>query len=256
MAGGEHARLAAWALGIDALDAEQRRFTRLFASNAVPDAGEIIRGVDRVVCLCCSRALESTWDANARCLFPRARVEFVRERLDRVAALAWARREGSSVPPDPGADERRWHGGEGVVLHVGAGDESKRWPLDRWTELATRLRGAGHAAALLAGHVERERVGEGALRAAGVVLVESASDLARRLHASRLVVGADSGPAHLGAALGVPTVALFGPTDPARWAPIGPRASVLAPESPRAMAWLSVDAAADAVRGHLARDAT
>jgi len=46
-----------------------------------------------------------------------------------------------------------------------------------------------------------------------------------------LYVGNDSGITHLAAAVGVPVVALFGPTDPARWAPRGGRVEVLAQET-------------------------
>ena len=36
-------------------------------------------------------------------------------------------------------------------------------------------------------------------------------------------IGNDSGPGHLAAITGIPTLALFGPTDPARWRPLGPQ---------------------------------
>jgi ADP-heptose:LPS heptosyltransferase len=42
-----------------------------------------------------------------------------------------------------------------------------------------------------------------------------------------LYVGNDSGVSHLAAAWGAPVLALFGPTDPAQWAPVGPRVKVL-----------------------------
>ena len=42
-----------------------------------------------------------------------------------------------------------------------------------------------------------------------------------------LYVGNDSGVSHLAAAWGAPVLALFGPTDPAQWAPVGPRVTVL-----------------------------
>jgi heptosyltransferase-3 len=42
-----------------------------------------------------------------------------------------------------------------------------------------------------------------------------------------LYVGNDSGVSHLAGAYGAPTIALFGPTDPALWSPVGPRVSVL-----------------------------
>ena len=47
--------------------------------------------------------------------------------------------------------------------------------------------------------------------------------LARAKH----FVSGDTGPLHFAAGLGVPTVSLFGPTDPARWAPVGPKHVVL-----------------------------
>ena len=49
---------------------------------------------------------------------------------------------------------------------------------------------------------------------------------------ARVFVGNDSGPTHLAAATGAPTVALFGPTDPRRFAPRGPAVTVLARPPP------------------------
>jgi len=60
-------------------------------------------------------------------------------------------------------------------------------------------------------------------------------------------LGNDSGPTHLAAQLGVATVALFGPTDPRRWAPVGPRVTILKPDAPADMDWLGVDGAVEAV---------
>jgi ADP-heptose:LPS heptosyltransferase len=51
--------------------------------------------------------------------------------------------------------------------------------------------------------------------------------LAAVLAQATLFVGNDSGVTHLAASVGTPTVALFGPTDPGRWAPIGPAVQVL-----------------------------
>ena len=55
----------------------------------------------------------------------------------------------------------------------------------------------------------------------------TAVQLAQALQDSHLFVGNDSGPTHLAAMLGVPTVALFGPTDAGVWAPVGPHVRVL-----------------------------
>ena len=52
-------------------------------------------------------------------------------------------------------------------------------------------------------------------------------ELAAALAGCRALLGHDSGISHLAAALGLPTLALFGPTDPAQWAPRGPAATWL-----------------------------
>jgi ADP-heptose:LPS heptosyltransferase len=56
---------------------------------------------------------------------------------------------------------------------------------------------------------------------------------------SRAYVGNDSGVSHLAAALGVPTIAVFGPTDPTVWAPLGPKVAVVAPQDDAP--WPAVD---------------
>jgi ADP-heptose:LPS heptosyltransferase len=48
---------------------------------------------------------------------------------------------------------------------------------------------------------------------------------------AQAAVGNDSGPTHLAAAVGCPTVAVFGPTDPAVWGPVGPSVRVVADRS-------------------------
>jgi heptosyltransferase III len=64
--------------------------------------------------------------------------------------------------------------------------------------------------------------------------------LAGVLSRVELFVGHDSGVSHLAALLGVPTVALFGPTDPRRWAPRGPAVTVLQAKPCRCDSWDSV----------------
>jgi heptosyltransferase III len=109
-----------------------------------------------------------------------------------------------------------------VVLHPGASNPIRLWPGGRFGELAQRLRGRGHGVLLIGGPEEG---------AATRALAASASpplplfeprglgELMAALAAARLFIGLDSGPMHLAAALGVPTLALFGPNLPARSAP-------------------------------------
>lgn len=163
--------------------------------------------------------------------------------LDRLLALEWAGRLGvpctAPLAGDPSGP---------ITLHVGSGGRTKRWPLDRWLTLGQEL---GHLPTrLVAGEVEIEQwtphEQAGFLRAGGVFIRDLVA-LADCLRASRLVVAADCGPGHLAAALGVPTLSLFGPTDPGCWAPVGPAVRVLAPPTLRPMDWLKAETVAATV---------
>lgn len=116
-----------------------------------------------------------------------------------------------------------------VVFHPGAGARRKRWPAEKFARLGERLGALGYSLAATSGPADEEAVG--ILRAAlpnpptilaGLELTDLAAILAR----ASLVVGNDSGVTHLGALVGAPTLALFGPFDPVYWAPIGPRVGV------------------------------
>ena len=59
------------------------------------------------------------------------------------------------------------------------------------------------------------------------LLPQNLIELYRELTQARLFIGNDSGPSHLAGIMGLPTVALFGPTDPAIWKPLGPKVQVI-----------------------------
>ena len=120
-----------------------------------------------------------------------------------------------------------------VILHPGSGGALKVWP--RFAELAQALPGA----TILLGPCERP------LPTGNPVLENvSLEDLAEQLRNCRVFVGNDSGITHIAAYLGVPTVALFGPTDPGTWGPLGRRVTVLQRPS-------LLDISVDDLRKHL-----
>ena len=127
---------------------------------------------------------------------------------------------GGAEPAIPRLDCPRIRG-EYLAVHPFSGGARKNWPLDRFRELALRLGGpvrwyAGPDDPPLP---EAERCDE-------------LYELACRLAGARLYIGNDSGITHLAAAAGAPVLALFGPTDPAVWAPRGERVRVLATPHP------------------------
>ena len=114
-----------------------------------------------------------------------------------------------------------------------AGWGSKAWPKERYGELAIRLAEAGWAALVNAAPSKKgvadpsaQAVVDGALGCA-VAVPSTLAQMMALIRRAALVVGGDSGPIHLAAALERPVVALFGPTDPDRTGPRGPKVRVL-----------------------------
>lgn len=115
-------------------------------------------------------------------------------------------------------------GGKVIAVHPGSGSKRKNWALAKFLELAFRVRqeDIGQPVFIL-GEAESEYVPLLCDRAPGIPRIERAGllELADFLRACLAYVGNDSGVTHLAAALDVPVVGLFGPTDPAVWAPRG-----------------------------------
>ena len=113
-----------------------------------------------------------------------------------------------------------------VLLCPGAGWAAKQWPAARYAELARRLGAGGWQVLVNGGSAE----GEGVEAIAGASEAQAVRcNVGQLIALSRrasLVVGGDTGPVHLAAALGRPVVALFGPTDPMRNGPAFPGARV------------------------------
>jgi hypothetical protein len=153
------------------------------------------------------------------------------------------------APPEIEEGARAWLaarlGGDAspTAVHPGSGGGPKCWPPERFAALAARL---GAPVLLIEGPADAEacEAVRSRLPAAGPPLAEARAlpfpELAALLGRCAAYVGNDSGISHLAAALGCPTVAVFGPTDAAVWAPLGPRARVVAPRHPGA--WPDLDA--------------
>ena len=124
---------------------------------------------------------------------------------------------------------------EFVLLNPGAGWGAKQWPAERYGEVAARLAEDGVKSLVNFGPDEESlmRAVESASNGTAQGIACSLTELIAITRRARLFIGGDTGPMHLAAALGIPVVAIFGPTNPARNGPFGTRSIVLrSPASP------------------------
>jgi ADP-heptose:LPS heptosyltransferase len=127
-----------------------------------------------------------------------------------------------------------------VVVHPGSGSEAKRWPLENFAALIETLETQPWVRTIvIAGYAEQDVVVRllSLLHEAKPLLAEHWPLLptAALIGQATVFVGHDSGLTHLAAALGRPTVAIFGPTDPEIWGPRGQHVTVVQMASDHAL---------------------
>jgi len=136
--------------------------------------------------------------------------------------------------------------GRVIALHPGSGSEKKNWPLDQWLLLAKRFDRCNTASLLIVGgeaDEEQVRAFRSAFVGRGIQFAENLPlpTLAAVLEKCALFVGHDSGISHLAAAVATKCVLLFGPTDPAVWAPLGENVRVVQAAPCESMSNLSTE---------------
>jgi ADP-heptose:LPS heptosyltransferase len=122
-----------------------------------------------------------------------------------------------------------------VVIAPGAGWPGKCWPVERYAVLADLLVEKTRASVVVIGSPDEKELGAGLISrmkqpALNLVGATSLGESAAVIASCDLFIGNDSAPLHLAAAVGTPTLALFGPTFTSKWAPNGPRDRVLQTE--------------------------
>jgi heptosyltransferase III len=135
-------------------------------------------------------------------------------------------------------------------LHPGSGSQAKNWPLECWIDFIGKIVSRFEGLLLIGGEADDEVIRAFRLRWRGPpfesVVRQNLWDLARALTRCTIFVGHDSGVAHLAAAVQTPTVALFGPTNPDIWRPLGSHVKIVRAEEGR-MDAISVTTVLEAV---------
>jgi heptosyltransferase III len=118
-----------------------------------------------------------------------------------------------------------------VLVAPGSGNQKKNWKAKGFAQLLNTLHDEGFEPVLLEGPADAQAVADVQKQVRGwnpkILSHDPPSRLKGIMAGAKLFVGNDSGLAHLAALVGIPTVAIFGPTDPVRWAPRGPHCKVL-----------------------------
>jgi lipopolysaccharide heptosyltransferase I len=190
------------------------------------------------------RERPSAWFTNRHVTPPAAAVHVVDQYMAVVAALgidlAAVGPPAFPIPREPAAEARmaRWLEDEGVkattplvLLNPGSGGDHKRWAVEGFRrlgeELAVRL-GARVAIAWGPGEEPLARAIAHGMRTGAVVPPSTTIiEMVALFRRAALVVGGDTGPVHVAAVLGVPTIGLYGPTSARRNGPYGSRVTAI-----------------------------
>ena len=155
---------------------------------------------------------------------------------------------------------RRCADGMVIAFHVGTTNPRKRWPIERFSELADKIQAEGSAKVVLIGGPEEKDAGEMVFRQTHISVVDAIgafnlSELVAFLGMSNVkaLVSSDSGPAHIAWMLGTPVVVFFAQdvpgSNPVRWGPRDEKSEVI--EKP--VLQISVDEAFNALERVLSK---
>ncbi len=225
------ARLTGLFDGIRSLD--EAGFSTLYAgSGTTPFSRTFFSRFDRVYCFTAGNAariartiLESGARAS-RMLDPRPPQGWKRHITEYFLSILGAEDVGPTVLPRPSAVSELSRDKNTLVIHPGGGNVLKTWPLERFFMVAEQRPGE---TVFLLGPAELERGYVGRMPENCRILPDPPlAEAAALLSSASAYLGNDSGASHLAAMCGTPTVALFGPTDPRIWRPLGERVTVIA----------------------------
>jgi len=217
-------RIAPWP------DASQSVHVTEFLANELRDAG-----------LLESNAQEHFYDSVFDCpaahgrasggVYPTVPVRNAHRRREKKGGRQSGRRtETIQKERQPSAKNIALQNGAIIIICPGAGSIKKRWLQSGFIKIAETLRARDWSPEFLLGPAEEDMARELSARSQNLFKITTPQDLtalAAYLQTGHGYIGNDSAVSHLAAFLQVPTVAIFGPSDPCRWRPIGPKVAIV-----------------------------
>lgn len=229
------------------LPLEASSFASLYSEHADSQVNKLLRTYHDIVVFSFSSHLKTSIEKHTgkivHLISPRPDVsEKTHVAAHIFAGLAGCGLLATTEPDPPGtlspsgkghATNARQFNSKKVLIHPGSGSRRKLWPLANFLEVHRTLRSDGFGPEFLFGPAEHFLVPGlmgGEDRRAVVHVVDEMQELLALLAGAGAFIGNDSGVSHLAAFMGIPTVAVFGPSDPERWKPVGRRVEVVRPD--------------------------
>lgn len=219
---------------------ESAMFASLWSDSLSPRVQELLRAYREILLFSYSETLEQAINKAAgkpcRRILPRAdadqRIHVTAHIFSQMTECGLLNESESALSPDLYTDQRETGYNSGKIwIHPGSGSKRKLWPLPNFIKLGKLVEADGMKPEFIIGPAE-EFLGK-PLQAEGqtVHTVSDLTALARLLKTGGGFVGNDSGVSHFAGFLGLPTVAVFGPSDPVRWHPSGLSVKAVRPET-------------------------
>jgi ADP-heptose:LPS heptosyltransferase len=265
---GQKGKLAEKVLHIESTDVEGG-WHHLFGTvgDLPANARKMLEGAHSVFSFVANEG--DAWSENIKAIAPEAQLiplqprpedgdvfaghvsEWLAGQLGKYPAIATAYQQMLRSVQSRGAGYKRSPEERVIAIHPGSGSVEKCWPVKNFVKLTRRLAKSRHHVRVLIGEVEKERIGAEDMghfaSVAEVVEPKDYVELLVQLGLASAVVCNDTGPGHLAGIIGTPTIALFGPTEPGRWKPLGPHVQTIRGEKIDSISVESVyDAAAKA----------
>ena len=210
----------------------------LFSDRIDPKMKKLVERYDKIVLFTFSDHLERSINrikVNSNCRLPpkppvqeRIHVaQYALENLLDCGLITKADADLDGIPLPIREGRNRNH--RKILLHPGAGSRRKRWPLPNFLRVADALKAKGLKPQFLLGPAEEALAEKLQHTDRKVQVLDDLRVLLELYDSAGGYIGNDSGASHLAAYSGLPTTVIFGPSDPARWAPVGRAVQIVRP---------------------------
>jgi heptosyltransferase-3 len=220
-------------------------FSSLFADAVDPRIKDILHAYQEILLFSFSEQLEQTIvksiGKNVHRIPPRPDIdqrihvcEHISSHLIKCGLLDRSSSANNFISAPAGHDDKgnRQHDQPVILLHPGSGSRKKNWPTHNFLKIEDMLRSDNKKPEYILGPAEASLTGQ-LLKKQDVNRrvheVYHLCELVELLKAADGFIGNDSGVSHLAAFLGLPTLVIFGPSDPLRWKPVGPAVRTVRP---------------------------